>query len=103
MNDRELNELLRQWKAPTAPATLGEKLFARPEPDSWWRWLLRGSIRVPVPVGAAILVILIASIYAAVMGPERQAQSPGQQVSLTDFRPVPQLGVRIIRSAHENH
>jgi hypothetical protein len=103
MNDRELNELLCQWKAPTAPASLGEKLFTRPEPNSWWRWLLRGSIRVPVPVGAVILAILIASVYAAVTGPQRQAPSPARQVSLADFRPVPQLEVRIIRAAHENY
>lgn len=103
MNDRELNELLRQWKAPSAPASLEEKLFTRPEPDSWWRWLLHGSIRVPVPAGAAILAILIVSLYAAVMGPQRYDVSPPRQVSLADFRPVKQLEVRIIRSAHENH
>lgn len=103
MDDRELNELLRKWKAPATPTSLEEKLFTRPEPDPWWRWLLRGSIRVPVPVGAAIFAILIVSIYAAVVGAQRQAASPAWQVSLAEFRPVPQLEVRIIRSAHENH
>jgi hypothetical protein len=103
MNDRELNELLRQWKAPAAPTGLKEKLFTRPEPDTRWRWLLHGSIRVPVPVGAAILAILIVSIYAAVIGVQRRTASRARQVSLSDFRPVTRLEVRIIRSAHENH
>jgi hypothetical protein len=100
MNDRELNELLRQWKAPAAPPGLEEKLFARPEPQSWWQWLLHGSIRIPVPAGAAILAILIVSIIAA-FAPQRETGSAAQQVTLEDFRPVPQLEVRVIRSAHE--
>ena len=103
MNDHELNELLRQWKAPAAPASLEENLFVRRERDSWWRWLLHGSIRFPVPVAVAILAILIVSVYAAVLGSQRHAAFPASQVSLADFRPVTQLEVRIIRSAHESH
>jgi hypothetical protein len=102
MNDRELNELLRQWKAPAAPASLEEKLFARPQPVSWWRWLLHGSIRIPVPAGAAVLALLILAAYAALIGYGRRLASPPAPVSLADFRPVSQLEMKIIRSAHEN-
>jgi len=103
MDDRELHELLNKWKAPGAPSGLEEKLFARPERDSWWRWLLRGSIQVPVPVGAIVVAALIASIYGAIASSARRVPvSMPQQVSLADFRPVPQLEVRIIRSAYES-
>jgi quercetin dioxygenase-like cupin family protein len=56
MDDRDLNQLLREWKAPDAPAHL-----RRPrEQRSWARWLLTGTIRVPVPVAVAVAALLIA-------------------------------------------
>ncbi|MEO5924954.1 MAG: hypothetical protein ABIR70_14130 [Bryobacteraceae bacterium] len=59
MNDDELKHALRQWKAPDAPASLERRVLREP----WWRWLLTGSVRVPVPalIAAAVLVV---SLYA---------------------------------------
>jgi quercetin dioxygenase-like cupin family protein len=56
MDDRELNQLLREWKAPDAPPHLRPR---RP-PRSWLAWLVTGSIRVPVPVAAALTLALVA-------------------------------------------
>ena len=53
MDDQELNRLLREWRAPDAPADL------RPPraPASWLRWLVGGTIRVPVPVALTALLL----------------------------------------------
>jgi quercetin dioxygenase-like cupin family protein len=59
MEDRELDRLLREWKAPDAPphvrppAARGSRL----------RWLISGSIRVPVP--AALAAVLLAALWVA--------------------------------------
>jgi quercetin dioxygenase-like cupin family protein len=54
MEDRELDRLLREWKAPDAPSHLRIPRAQR----SPWRWLVSGSIRVPVPVAAAALLLV---------------------------------------------
>jgi quercetin dioxygenase-like cupin family protein len=54
MEDRELDRLLREWKAPDAPPHLRMPRAQR----SRWRWLVSGSIRVPVPVAAAALLLV---------------------------------------------
>ena len=50
LNDEQLKEVLREWRAPEAPAHLEARIFASPRPIPLWRWLLTGSIRIPVPV-----------------------------------------------------
>jgi quercetin dioxygenase-like cupin family protein len=55
MDDQELNRLLREWKAPDAPPHLRPRA-RRP----WLGWFITGSIRVPVPVAIAALVLLAA-------------------------------------------
>ena len=88
LDEKELNHLLRQWEAPPAPSTLKGRVFSVHK--SWWRWLLMGSIRVPVPVAlaAAVLIALLIQYSRAVL-PSRVA--PSSTVSLADFKPVPQL------------
>jgi cytochrome c-type biogenesis protein CcmH/NrfG len=102
-NDQKLKELLQTWKAPTAPATLTQRvLLAAPTPR-WWQWLWTGSIRVPVPiVGLAVLVVVAVMLYWS--RPARQTVSaPEKPVSLADFHPVEQLEPRIIRSTNYDH
>jgi hypothetical protein len=96
LDDEELSQLLRQWTAPPAPASLGRRIRSRRGPS--WRWLLTGTIRIPVPVGIAAAVVLVALwVYAspstrrAVPQPE-----PAPSVSLADFQPVVQLEPLII-------
>jgi len=98
LNDKELSDLLHQWQAPPAPASLEEKILSPAAAAPWWRWLLSGSIRVPVPALAAALLLLLAYAGFSV----RREISPPRTVTLADFQPVKQLQPRIIRSAYED-
>jgi hypothetical protein len=53
LDDKELNQLLRKWEAPAAPATI--RIVTSRSNQSLWSWLWSGRIPVPVPVGAAIV------------------------------------------------
>lgn len=95
LNDDELKHALRQWQAPATPASLEQRVLA---PEPWWRWLLTGSVRVPVPVGIALLAILGTLVYWAGtrrIGPATSARS----ATLADFQPVEKLELRIVRDA----
>src|SRR5262249_50816376 len=91
LDEKDLNQLLRQWRAPSAPATLKDGVFPPRRAGKWsWRWLLTGSVRVPVPVAfAAVLLIALWIHYARPAARPAVAQQP--TVSLTDFEPVRQL------------
>ena len=98
LNDGELNRLLHQWNAPGAPPHLRPP--SRPSRESWWRWFVTGTIRVPVPVGLA-LVVIIATVWvytatrrAPVVGSEPSGDQP--VVSLADFRPVEEVELRVV-------
>ena len=58
LNEKELNQLLRVWEAPSAPK--GLRSPAGVARAAWWRWLFTGSIRIPVPAVAAAAVVLVA-------------------------------------------
>ncbi len=59
MEDRDLDRLLGEWKAPDAPPHLRP-----PRADRWrLRWLITGSVRVPVP--AALAAVLLAALWVA--------------------------------------
>jgi quercetin dioxygenase-like cupin family protein len=70
MDDRELNRLLREWKAPDAPP----HLRPRRSPASRLRWLVTGTIRVPVPVALAALVL--AAFWFGSTRPDPRPTSP---------------------------
>jgi len=72
MEDQELNRLLREWKAPDAPS----HLRPRRAPASRLRWLVSGTIRVPVPV--ALAALLLAAFWIASTRPE---QTPTPEIS----------------------
>lgn len=92
LKDDELNSLLREWKAPPTPLALSVPTMPR---APWWRWLLTGSIRVPVPVSVAVALIL--SLLAI------QALRPKPHARSDDFQPVAEVTPRLVRSAsHEN-
>ncbi len=57
-DDPQLHQLLRQWEAPNAPPSLDDRVLGGR--ISWWRFLLTGQIRVPVPLGLAMVAALIA-------------------------------------------
>lgn len=102
LNDNELRHLLRQWEAPAAPPHLERRIFRGLPKRPWYRWLLTGSVRVPVPALILLLVILAALTY--VLPRNRQALPvSGREVRLSDFQPVSELKPRIIRGVYENN
>src|SRR5262250_2711972 len=87
LNENELNQLLRKWEAPSAPATLRARVLPQ---KSWWSWLWTGTLRVPVPVAlAAAVLVALWMHYSRPASPPRVAQP--STVSLADFQPVRQL------------
>ena len=93
LNDDELKGALREWKAPEAPASLERKLFPK---QSGWRWLLSGTIRVPVPIGVAVLAVFGFLVY------ERRQPTPvAGSVSIADFQPIENTVPEIVRSSYE--
>jgi hypothetical protein len=101
-DDPELSALLREWKAPAAPPTLGARVLPARQSSrqTLWRWMLTGTVRIPVPAAAALLVLLALALYAS-----RPAQPPATEppvarqqpsTSLADFRPVETVELRVV-------
>ena len=88
LDDNELNQLLRQWDAPSAPPTLAGRVFSARK--TWWTWLWTGSIRVPVPVALAAALLVALWIHFSRPAVRPSIAQPGS-VSLADFQPVQQL------------
>jgi hypothetical protein len=99
MNDEEMKEVLREWRAPAAPPDLEVRVWERKAAARGWRWLLNGHIRVPVPAFLLALVLL-AALFFAVRRPEPQAAT---QTGLAGFQPVKQFTPRIVGSNYEVH
>jgi hypothetical protein len=87
LDEHELGQLLSQWKAPPTPQ--GLRLPELQPPPTWWRWLFSGTIRVPVPVGIAI-VLLVLWVYSNLATRSPVVRQP-EPASLADFQPVGQL------------
>lgn len=92
-DDRELSALLRAWQAPDAPPGLGARLRVARTP--WWRWLLTGTIRIPVPVAIAVVLLVAGWLYLRTPGLPA-APPPAPVVSLADFEPVAAVDVRVV-------
>jgi len=69
MRDDELSSLLRKWEVMAPPQLESRVMKARaemapPRPRSnWWRFLLKGYIRVPVPLACCLAILLIAMVW----------------------------------------
>jgi hypothetical protein len=99
MDDRELNQLLREWEAPDAPPHLGPPVRATVVKRRWWTWLLTGSIRVPVPIGVAAALIAAFWLFSEDAPREPVAEPPSTSqpvVSLADFQPVETVELRVV-------
>ena len=72
MDDQELNRLLREWTAPDPPLDLRP----RRAPVSWLHRLVTGTIRVPVPVALAALLLTASWIAATRPGPTPDTSGP---------------------------
>ena len=95
-DDPQLRKLLREWRVEDAPASLDRRVLGVREP--WWRFLIAGSLRVPVPVAVLCVAALLA--MGAALAPKRKAPPPpaASAISLADFQPVQGAQARIIRS-----
>ena len=110
LKDEELDAMLRHMPRATAPesldATVGKALGSTGR-IAFWRWLLHGEVRIPVPLGAACLAATL--VFGAVSW-NRQGRAPAVQpvrtqmvnLSFEEFRPVEELKVRIVRTNDEN-
>lgn len=93
-NDPKLTALLRDWQAPRTPRSLDERVLGLRKPR--WAFLITGSIQVPAPVGLAIIVVLLV-MGIALLKRRPETGSAAPSVSLSDFRPVRDVNVRVIR------
>ena len=99
--DPQLRNLLREWQVPDAPASLDARVLGRRR--AWWHFLLTGQIRVPVPVGLAVMAaVVVMSVFLA-RGYRRPPAAPVRPMfNLSDFQPVENVQVRVIRSSYAN-
>jgi hypothetical protein len=101
-DDPKLKNLLREWKVGDAPRSLDERVLGPRQ--SWWTMLVRGSVRVPVPVALCLAVLLVAMSAALVRSrtppPVPSSPAVSSAINLADFRAVRDVQVRIMRSGH---
>jgi hypothetical protein len=96
LDDKELNSLLHEWKAPGAPATLRRKILRRPQ--TWTQWLTKGTLQIPVPV-ALLAAIAILAVWLVAQRPVAEApiaEPVNGASTLADFQPVQQLEPRVM-------
>ena len=97
LNDDELRHAVSSWKAPATPEHLRSRIFAARRP--WWAWVFTGSIRVPVPVCAALVLLLVWFAWPRpqvdVAGPVPAGDRRGE-VTLADFEPNTEVQVRVV-------
>jgi hypothetical protein len=125
LSEGELDRILGEWNAPTAPARLRAAVF----PDSrapWWRRLWTLSVPVPLPIACVLLLLIAAGAWRGLMPRVPQVvvktehvevpviqdrvitkyvyrKEPAVRTAVTGFdikglRPVAELRPRIIRS-----
>lgn len=76
--DEELKARLERWEAPASPRSLDLRVMAayrKQHSAPFWRRALDSSIRVPVPIAAAVILLFFASGFLAL----RAAQAPTPQ------------------------
>ncbi len=91
----DLKPLLHRWQAPEPQGDLRTRIFGA-APPSPWNWLLTGTVRIPVPALAALVVLLVwlaAGRWPVAMRDEPSGEQP---VSLADFNPPAEMRVRIV-------
>jgi hypothetical protein len=100
--DAELNHLLSRWQTPESAAELDQRVLAgyrrHFNRGRLWRHWLTGSIRIPVPIAAAAILLLCAtSFLAARKATSFSIESP-PTVAPTKFVeiPVPVIQEKIV-------
>ena len=65
-----LDDLLEQWKNPLPPADLRaalSKSYRKNVPIRGWRWLLAGTVRLPVPFAFAGALAILCAFFGLVL------------------------------------
>jgi len=102
-DDIQLRKLLREWKVEDAPPSLDERVLGAR--TSWWSFLIKGSMRVPVPLALAFAVALVI-MGVALIRPRTLPIAPatpseqGAPAGVAAFQPVDSIQVRIIGGTH---
>ncbi|HEU0184711.1 MAG TPA: hypothetical protein VFS27_05315 [Blastocatellia bacterium] len=103
--DRELNRLLASWQAPESPGELDQraiesyrghihgKRFWR---GGFWRRWLAGSIRIPVPIAAAAVLLLCATSFLAARKATSISIESAPAVGVTKFVEVPVTTEKVV-------
>jgi hypothetical protein len=89
LNDRDLDVLLREWKTPSVPARLRERVFGEPD-RPWWRKIWSASIRIPAPVAVCLALALALGAWRWI------APAPARVVTKTERVEVPVVTERVI-------
>ena len=102
MNNPQLQKVLREWRIENAPRSLDERVLGKRRP--WWMLLIRGSVRVPAPIALGFAVIFVVMAVALLHHPRQTAtlerSSIASSVNLSEFQPVRDVQVRIIRKTN---
>jgi len=86
MTDDQLSALLRKWNIQ-APDSLEGRVFSQQSARrlGWWRFLLRGYIRVPVPLVCCVSLLMIGTVWRLSTRPP----APCAMASVTAVQQVP--------------
>ena len=97
LDDHELKQLASTWKAPAAPEPLHRRVFGAPRRPSG-AWLFTGAIRIPVPVCAAIVLLLgwLAFDGQQDATPVSVPASNVETVTLADFQPPAEIQIKVV-------
>ena len=98
--DGKLNRMLASWQTPETPGELDQRVLASYRRHFnrgrlWRRWLM-GSIRIPVPIAAAALLLLCATSFLAARKATRSPIENTQTVVLTKIVEVPVFKEKIV-------
>ncbi len=116
--DAALKRILEGWRAPAVPESLDARVLASyrrmGKQEAWWRRFFTGSVRVPLPVAATVLALLLVSAASALRpagvpkssvppiasgGPIQAAHVEAPvliHTSLAGFEPVSEVNVTVV-------
>ena len=69
LTDSQLSTLLKKWSVAAPPDLEGRVIRARGKLSGlgqerrWWRFLLKGYIRVPVPVACCLTLLMVVTVW----------------------------------------
>jgi hypothetical protein len=98
LSEKELDGLLRQWKAPATPQRLRGSLFPESR-HGWWGRFWGGSIRIPVPAACGMALVAALLAWRGIVPPQRVVVMQAPEAGAAKFQPVSALRPRIVKAA----